>query len=400
MPYESTVYRILIASPSDVDEEREVVSRIIQDWNDLNSYNKKIVLLPVKWETHSVPSYGIRPQEAINKQIVDECDLLVGFFWTKVGTPTGEDLSGTIEEIRRVSAAGKPVMLYFSKRGKDPSQIDLQQLDSLNKFKEETYKIALVENYNSIVDFRDKLSRQLEMKIRELQEKKISSKDLINFSFIEQTTGKLIGKTLEIDFDIIEATEKKFNDFAKLDSRFNSNPHYNSKHYLSAYIYKKNNIPIVLGIQNNSNRVFGNINAEIKLKCNKKDIFIQTINALDQDAIYNRLDNFHLSKENEKNLKRIFRSNLIQILPDTWEQNFKPFTILPNKIKILDSIIMLYPKDNIEVSFKINMLSDNILQPISDTCTLRVNVKRRNITKEEVTEIIDRIQEDDDDLPF
>ncbi len=61
MSYESIVYRILIASPSDVDEEREVAARVIQDWNDLNSFNKKIVLLPVRWETHSFPTYGVRP---------------------------------------------------------------------------------------------------------------------------------------------------------------------------------------------------------------------------------------------------------------------------------------------------------------------------------------------------
>ena len=85
MSYESTVYRILIASPSDVEEEREVAARIIQEWNDLNSFNKKIVLLPIRWETHTSPTYGSRPQEIINSQIVNECDLLIGFFWTKIG---------------------------------------------------------------------------------------------------------------------------------------------------------------------------------------------------------------------------------------------------------------------------------------------------------------------------
>ena len=44
MSYNATVYRILIASPSDVAEEREITSRLIQNWNDVNSFSKKIAM--------------------------------------------------------------------------------------------------------------------------------------------------------------------------------------------------------------------------------------------------------------------------------------------------------------------------------------------------------------------
>ena len=115
MAYDSRVYRILIASPSDVEEEREIAVRVIQEWNDLYSYSRKVTLLPLRWETHTAPEYGTRPQEVINRTIVDQCDLLVGVFWTRLGSPTGEADSGTLEEIARVGDAGKPVMLYFSK---------------------------------------------------------------------------------------------------------------------------------------------------------------------------------------------------------------------------------------------------------------------------------------------
>jgi hypothetical protein len=78
LSFDSRVYRILIASPSDVEEERELAVRVIQEWNDLHSYARKTVLLPLRWETHTAPSYGVRAQEMINRAIVDECDLLVG----------------------------------------------------------------------------------------------------------------------------------------------------------------------------------------------------------------------------------------------------------------------------------------------------------------------------------
>jgi len=50
MAYDSRTYRILIASPSDVEEERDVAVNVIQEWNDLNSYSRKVTLLPLRWE--------------------------------------------------------------------------------------------------------------------------------------------------------------------------------------------------------------------------------------------------------------------------------------------------------------------------------------------------------------
>jgi hypothetical protein len=37
MAYASRTYRILVASPSDVEEERDVAVKVIQEWNDLYS---------------------------------------------------------------------------------------------------------------------------------------------------------------------------------------------------------------------------------------------------------------------------------------------------------------------------------------------------------------------------
>src|SRR5205823_5918506 len=133
MSYDSRVYRVLIASPSDVDEEREIAVRVIQEWNDLYSHSRNMVLLPLRWETHTAPEYGARPQEVINRAIVDDCDLLVGVFWTRLGSPTGVADSGTLEEIDRVGKAGKPIMLYFSNVGVDPDKLDLDQWPKLKE---------------------------------------------------------------------------------------------------------------------------------------------------------------------------------------------------------------------------------------------------------------------------
>lgn len=99
MPYQSTAYKVFIASPGDVKEERSIVREVLAEWNDINSEKRALVLLPIGWDTHSTPEMGSPAQEIINKRVLKTADILIGVFWTKVGTPTDRYPSGTIEEI-------------------------------------------------------------------------------------------------------------------------------------------------------------------------------------------------------------------------------------------------------------------------------------------------------------
>lgn len=89
MPTQAKVFKVMIGSPSDLSEERQAATDAINEWNALHSDAERIVLLPVKWETHAIPTAGVRPQAVINAQLVDRCDILIGMFWTKLGTDTG-----------------------------------------------------------------------------------------------------------------------------------------------------------------------------------------------------------------------------------------------------------------------------------------------------------------------
>lgn len=169
MPFKSDAYRVLIASPSDLEEERRAATEAINDWNALHAAAEGIVLLPVKWETHATPETGVRPQASINRQLVADSDLLIGMFWTKFGTSTGVAESGTVEEIDQFVAAGKPAMLYFSNRPVDPSKIDLDQHKKLREFKNETYKTALVGGFVSTDDLQRILLRHLTDQVRQMR---------------------------------------------------------------------------------------------------------------------------------------------------------------------------------------------------------------------------------------
>ena len=161
MPYNAVVCNVLIASPSDVQKERDMAREVIWIWNYLHSERTKIVLMPVGWETHTAPAMGDRPQAIINKQMLGRCDLLIGIFWTRLGSPTGQEVSGTVEEIKEHREKGKPLMLYFSSVPVHPDSLDITQYELLKGFKEQCKKDGLIDTYDDIAEFKDRLTRHL-----------------------------------------------------------------------------------------------------------------------------------------------------------------------------------------------------------------------------------------------
>lgn len=162
MAYKATVIQVLIASPGDVSAEREIIREVIHEWNDINAAANQIVLAAVGWDSHAAPEAGAHPQEIINRQIVRDCDLLVGVFWTRLGTPTNKARSGTVEEIEEHVSAGKPAMIYISSAPVAPSSIDLDQYQRLKKWVEELRDKALVQEYSDKDVFRKLFYRQLQ----------------------------------------------------------------------------------------------------------------------------------------------------------------------------------------------------------------------------------------------
>ena len=160
---------MLIASSSDLVEERQIATEVINEWNSQHAEAESVMLLPMKWETQATPRSGIRPQEAINDQLVHTSDILIGMFWTRLGTNTGIAESGTVEEIEQFVAAAKPAMLYFSRRPINPDAINLKQQKKLQAFKAATCKHALTGGFTGLDDLRQILMRDLLYQIRRMK---------------------------------------------------------------------------------------------------------------------------------------------------------------------------------------------------------------------------------------
>lgn len=167
MSYTAETFNVMIASPGDVASERTIVRDVIYEWNAVNSNARKIVLLPIGWESHSSPEMGASPQGIINQQILGKCDLLIGVFWTRIGTPTDEYASGTVEELEMHIESDKPAMLYFSSQPVAMDSVDFDQAAAVKKFKTDCQSRGLYESYDSLSDFRTKLYRHLQLKVNE-----------------------------------------------------------------------------------------------------------------------------------------------------------------------------------------------------------------------------------------
>lgn len=165
MSYPAVVFKVMIASPGDVPAERNIIREVLSEWNVVNADLRRQVLLPVGWETHSIPEMGGRPQALISSQILHDCDLLVGVFWTRIGTATGEYDSGTVEEIEEHVKTGRPTMLYFSSAPAALDTVDPDQYRRLKEFRANCQQRGLQESYDDLSDFRSKFYRQLQLKI-------------------------------------------------------------------------------------------------------------------------------------------------------------------------------------------------------------------------------------------
>lgn len=168
MTYQATVFEVMIASPGDVSEERAIVRETLFEWNVVNASLRRAVVLPRGWETHSVPTMGEPPQTAINKQVLVDADLLVGVFWTRIGTATESYASGSVEEIEEHIKVGKPAMLYFSNAPVPPDKVDSDQYKALREFRKACEKRALYDTFNSRQEFREKFARHLALKMNDL----------------------------------------------------------------------------------------------------------------------------------------------------------------------------------------------------------------------------------------
>lgn len=154
MPNQVTKLKLFVASPGDVQKERDALARVIGELNLTTAPDRNLVLEVVRWETHVHPGIGEDPQAVVNRQI-ETYDVFVGIFWHRVGTKTQRAESGTIEEFemaRDLHQQGrlKHLLLYFKTTPWMPSTEDeAEQMRRLLAFRKSISGSVLVKEFKS-----------------------------------------------------------------------------------------------------------------------------------------------------------------------------------------------------------------------------------------------------------
>lgn len=164
MVYQANVINIMIVSPGDVGDERNLIQDKISIWNSKHSDEYGMILKPLRWEVDSYPGVG-KAQSLINDQVVDRSDMAIAIFWSKLGTPTDTHLSGSVEELEAHIKANKPAMVFFSNAA-IPNDFDVNQLEKLRTFKKEIQNRCFYAEYNNLSDLSEQLDRHLHNCIR------------------------------------------------------------------------------------------------------------------------------------------------------------------------------------------------------------------------------------------
>lgn len=158
---------VLIAAPGDTAAECEQVEGSLASWNVARGRREQTVLMPWRWTKHAVPSLDGPPQSVINRQAVDQADIVIAIFDARLGQQTPDALSGTVEEIDRAQQAQKPVHVYFS-REDIPRSADLGQLRALQDFRADLERRGLVGEYADPQDLGYQVRQAIELDIDQL----------------------------------------------------------------------------------------------------------------------------------------------------------------------------------------------------------------------------------------
>ena len=163
MPRPVVEYRCLIISPGDVIKERDAIVDVIHRWNASVGANPGIRVEPVQWEMHTHPDLSGPAQAKLNEQIVDECDFGIAVFWSRVGTPTQEYDSGSVEEVERLARRGAKVMLYRSSQPIPPEKLDTRQYERLTELMHQYKERGLIGQFADINDLKEMVNKDLSL---------------------------------------------------------------------------------------------------------------------------------------------------------------------------------------------------------------------------------------------
>jgi hypothetical protein len=164
MTSQKQILRIIVASPGDVQAERDAIEVVAAELNRTIADDRDLLLVISRWETDAYPGFHLQgPQALIDSVLrIEDSDLLIGIFWKRFGTPTLDAQSGTDgteHEFRTAYKAWKrnkrpQIMVYFNEKAYAPkSKAETDQWGKVLEFKRDLPKEGLWWSYKGISQF-------------------------------------------------------------------------------------------------------------------------------------------------------------------------------------------------------------------------------------------------------
>jgi len=166
---QKNILRIVVASPSDVQAERDALPAVIDELNHGIARTQGLRLELARWETDSHPGFHAEgPQGLIDSILrIEDCDVFIGIFWKRFGTPTHGVQSGTEHEFRTAYEAWQrnrhpEIMVYFNQEPYTlTSKAEMEQCAQVLEFKEVFPEEGLWWPYKGKDQFEDLVRKHL-----------------------------------------------------------------------------------------------------------------------------------------------------------------------------------------------------------------------------------------------
>lgn len=219
MPLQAQILQVFVASPTDVQPERDALEEVVRELNKTIGGPLAIRLELIRWETDSYPSLGSDPQAVLSEQLPSDFDIFLGILWQRFGTQTPRAASGTQEEFEQAHQRfisdpdSVAVMFYFKKAPVDPFNVDLSQLELVRQFRDSLKREGIVGTFETLDEFRS----HVRIHLTRLLNAWSSSGKLGNRAFAEMGREEADGRTPEQSveeedeegfLDLIERTEE------------------------------------------------------------------------------------------------------------------------------------------------------------------------------------------------
>ncbi len=168
-----TRFNVFIASPSDLQKERQEIKNYINSLQ-IEEVSFKAMLWEENLHATTINHKENGMQKIIDVELLEPSDIVIGIFRLKFGEKTNGYESATVGEIEESIEKHKPVCLYFWKSEELATELpkeDLESLAKIKEFKEKYENKGIYKEVSNIDESKNYIKEDLKYNVKKIFEK-------------------------------------------------------------------------------------------------------------------------------------------------------------------------------------------------------------------------------------